>query len=245
MALSGVYKVIVTQFENQYSMELHISLEGSQVYASLKDGVLNRSFYNGSVNGAWNLKDSNSFLFRNAQIDEYVDVKYPDRDPEHPVNLTPPGGYHVGGVELAGTVFKDHVTAVIKLYNGLIISMEGDRIPDREPVVTRVFREDCISGVNRFCTCGTGSCTHHGFCDSCHIFESIHCTPALPGSKEALPEGVEMPPMFGAAAGGRLPASQCMNKQQDKLFGPMPAFPVIKPEGFVEHGPHHLAEDGE
>ena len=238
MGLSGVYDVIVTEFENRYAMELHLLLEGGQIFGALKDGVLTRSFFDGSVNGAWNLKDSNSFLFRAAQIDEYVDVKYPDRDPQHPVNLTPPGGYHEGGIRTAGTVFRDRVIATIILANGLVISLEGNRIPDRVPEVNRVRRADRIAGVNRFCTCGTGSCTHHGFCDSCHIFESIHCTPALPGSAE---EGMGMPPM-----GDRLPASQCMNKQLDALFGPMPPGPAPKkPEGFVEHGPHHLSETAE
>jgi hypothetical protein len=242
MGINGVYKVMVLEFTSYYAMELHIEQDYRSLYATLKDGVLTRTFYNGSVNGAWREEDANSFYFENAQVDDYVDIMAPGR--EEPVNLTPPGGYHIGGVKMCGTVLNDEIVGTIILKNHLVCSFKGTRIPGAQPQVVKKIRTDARSGKNRFCTCGTGSCTHNGFCDSCHIFESIHCTAPL--NADGTPQG----PSFPKADNGRLPATLCMNKQQDELFGPLPKMPAPKPKvnadgtKFREHGPHHLnAED--
>ena len=243
MGLNGVYQLMVLEFTSYYAMELHIKQEFRHIQATLKDGVLDRTFYNGSVNGAWREEDANSFLFRNAQIDNYVNMEVEGR--ECPVNLTPPGGYHIGGVTMAGTVLGDAIVGTITLQGDLVISFTGRRIPDREPEVNDNIRTDARYGKNRYCTCGTGSCTHRGYCDSCQIFESIHCTPPLNE------DGNQQGPGFPMMPGKRLPATICMNKQQDELFGPMPKMeappkPKVNPDGtkFREHGPHHLnAED--
>jgi len=177
MGLSGVYQLMVLEFTSYYKMELHIKQEFRRIQATLKDGVLDRTFFNGSVNGAWKEEDANSFLFRNAQIDNYVDMDVEGQ--ECPVNLTPPGGYHIGGVTMAGTVLGDAIVGTITLQGDLVISFTGRRIPGRVPEVNDKIRTDARYGKNRYCTCGTGSCTHRGYCDSCQIFESIHCTPPL------------------------------------------------------------------
>ncbi|NTV89096.1 MAG: hypothetical protein HGA22_01830 [Clostridiales bacterium] len=245
MGLGGVYKVMVAQFESYYAMELHIKQEYRGIYASLKDGVLTRTFYDGSVNGGWDEKSANSFYFASGQIDEYVDIPIPGGSPDtaDKVNLTPPGGYHAGGVIFAGTVLGDAVTGVIILKNNLVCSVTGRRI-EGEPSVIRKIRTDIRAGVNRYCTCGTGSCTHHGFCDSCNMFESIHCTPPL--DENGALQFPDMPAMHPGE--GHIPAAQCMNEQQDKLFGPVrnqPPKPKFNSDGtpFREHGPHHLKEE--
>lgn len=246
MGLTGVYKVMVLEFTNYYAMELHIKQEYRHIQATLKDGVLDRTFWAGSVNGAWREEDANSFLFRHAQIDNYVGMKVPGH--EEPVNLTPPGGYHIGGVTMAGTVVGDAIVGTITLAGDMVISFTGRRLPGREPEVNNNIRADSRFGKNRYCTCGTGSCTHRGYCDSCQIFESIHCTPPLNEDGTQKDEGFPMMQM----PGGRLPATICMNKQQDELFGPIPKMgeppkPKVNADGtkFREHGPHHLNSEDE
>ena len=249
MGLSGVYKMMVLEFNNYYAMELHVKQEYRKIQATLKDGVLDRTFYNGSVNGTWDEDTATSFVLRNAQIDNYVDMKVPGHD--EPVNLTPPGGFHIGGVTMCATVVEDSIVGTIHLQGDLVISFTGKRIPGREPEVNDNIRKDARYGKNRYCTCGTGSCTHNGYCDSCNLFESFICTQPL--NEDGTPKGPAFP-MGMMMQNGRLPATQCMNKQQDELFGPMqfPKMadapkPRLNPDGtkFREHGPHHLKADAE
>jgi hypothetical protein len=110
MGVTGVYKVRVVQFQHAYEMELHIKENKYNVVASLKDTVYNRSFFNGrTILWLPDETESHNFIFYNGQIDEYKNLS-----PSGDINLTPPGGYHVGGVELAGTVLDNVVTATIK-----------------------------------------------------------------------------------------------------------------------------------
>lgn len=153
MMIQGVYKVDVVQFESSFPMELHIKQDDKVLFASLKGQNFTRTLYNGRA-------EHQSFIFYNAQVDDYV-------------KLVPPGGYHIGGVEFGGTVCNDRIIGTIKFKNGLIFSIHGSRI-DGEPDVNYEIRKDGIAGRNRDCVCKTRSCTHHGFCDSCHLFDSAH-----------------------------------------------------------------------
>jgi len=221
MGITGVYKVTIVQFEDSYEKELHIKENKLDVVASLKSGVLTTSFYNGSTNLSPAETESHNFIFYNGQIDTYTNLTVPGKDEK--INLSPPGGYHIGGIEFAGTVLNDELTGVIILKNGLSCSMHGHRI-EGEPIVNTSFRTDGFAGINRYCPCGTSSCTHHGFCDSCQIFESLH-TIDFPGSG--------------------FPVPLCMVKQYESLFGPIklgPLPPTVDNKPRPAHGPHHLVE---
>jgi hypothetical protein len=209
MSLSGIYKVIQVMFDdnNVCEFELHIKEDKSGIRASLKGPTQNnyftRTFYNGRTFKTPNEKESHVFIFYNVQLDDYI-------------NIVPPGGYHIGGVEFAGTVVCDKITGTIKLKNGLILSLHGTRI-EGEPVISSEIRNDVIAGINLACPCVTISCSHHGFCDSCHIFDSSH----------------------GAY-------TRCMYPQYRKQYlikyGKEPPN-VAPPEGPPgEHGPHNLVE---
>jgi len=158
MVVQGVYKVAVVQFDQSVDLELHIKQDNRVLLASLKGQNFTRTFFNG-----W--AENQSFIFFNAQVDEYID-------------LLPPGGYHIGGVELRGTVKDDTIIGTIKFKNGLIFSVYGTRtgaIPEVNPEI----RKDGIMGRNLECVCKTRSCTHHGFCDSCQVFDSAHGAPTM------------------------------------------------------------------
>jgi len=215
MGVTGVYKVVVIQYDNSYDYELHIKENKYDVFASLKDGILTRSFYNGRTT-PWPGKESYNFIFYNAQIDDYMNVKTPANTV---VDLTPPGGYHIGGVEFGGTVVNDVVTGAIILKGGMICSVYGKRIKG-EPVVNTKIRSG-LPGKNSYCTCGTAACTHHGFCDSCNIYDSIHTSVTFKGMKG-------------------IPVSQCMIPQYEKLFGKMEQ---PKLDGHdLGHGPQHFVD---
>ena len=64
MGLTGVYKMMVLEFNNYYAMELHVKQEYRKIQATLKDGVLDRTFYNGSVNGTWDEETATSFVLK-------------------------------------------------------------------------------------------------------------------------------------------------------------------------------------
>jgi len=219
MGVSGVYEVKIAQFVDLFDMELHIMEDKRQAFASLKDRLMTRSFYNGRTILSPPEKESHNFIFYNAQIDNYTNLLPSGKT--DPVNLTPPGGYHIGGVVFGGTVVNDILTATITLKNGLVCSVSGKRV-EGEPIVNTRFRTDGLPGVNRFCPCQTGSCTHHGFCDSCHIFNSLHT------------------PMF---KGDFLPVEQCMMDQYEKLFGKIDRSLLEENAPEIPHGPHHLIEE--
>ena len=221
MGITGVYQVVIVQFEDSYNMELHIKENKFDVIASLKSGVLTTSLFNGRTTISPAETESHNFIFYNAQIDNYVNVTPPGQT--DPINLTPPGGYHTGGVIFAGTVLNGELTGTVVLKNGLACSMRSNRI-EGEPAVNTRFRTDGLVGVNRYCTCGTGSCTHHGFCDSCQIFESLHSS---------------------TFKGSGFPVPLCMTAQYEKLFGKIertPLPPTVNNKPRPEHGPHHLVE---
>lgn len=158
MAVHGVYKVTLARFDSTSDMELHIKELDSGLLASLKGQNFNRTFFNGQTIMSPHETESHNFIFHSAQVDEYI-------------GLVPPGGYHVGGVELGGTVSGDTLVGTIKFKNGLIFSVQGHRIKGK-PSVNSKIRTDGIIGINRQCVCKNTTCTHHGFCDSCHIFDS-------------------------------------------------------------------------
>lgn len=221
MAITGVYKVAVVQYEDSFDMELHIKEEKHRVFASLKDGILTRSFYNGRTT-PWPGREAYNFIFYNAQVDDFVNIKVPGED--RYVTLTPPGGYHIGGVEFGGTVVDGVVTGAIILKGGLVQSVSGHRI-EGEPVVNTEFRTDGLPGKNSYCTCPVAACTHHGFCDSCNIYDSI--------------------PVSKTFRGKGIPLSQCLIKQYEKIFGPLDIPPMEKYAGEPDHGPSHFAEEEE
>jgi hypothetical protein len=159
MAIQGIYKVIITRFEKKSGMELHIKEDKTGIFASLKGQNFISTFFDGKTFIGGPIKESSNFIFYSAQVDELV-------------NLTPPGGYHAGGVEFGGTVNDGTLIGTIKFKNGLIFSVQGTKIPG-EPEVTGNVRRDVMVGLNRDCVCTTVNCSHRCFCDSCQIFNAM------------------------------------------------------------------------
>jgi hypothetical protein len=222
MSVNGVYKVVEIELADNdiYEYELHIQENKTGLLASLKGptksrwpekNYFTRTFYNGRTFMTPAEKESHNFIFYNAQVDDYVD-------------LVPPGGFHIGGVEFAGTVVGDTVIGTIKFKNGLVYSVHGTKIKG-EPEISSELRKDGIVGVNLNCPCNTMACTHHGFCDSCQLFDS---------------------------SSGFF--TQCIYPQYEKHFikkygknPPPPAKPllevqIVEKQTEVKHGPHHLVE---
>jgi hypothetical protein len=224
MGVTGVYTISVTIFEHSYNMELHIKENKFDVIASLKDGVQTRSFFNGRTNlNPMEETESHNFIFYNAQLDDYTNLPVPGKAGEY-VNLTPPGGYYIGGLEFGGTVFNDVLTGAIIFKNGIIASVYGKRI-NGEPRVNTKFRTDGLPGVNRYCTCVVGSCTHRGYCDNCQIFNSLGAT---------------------KHKGVKFRVEDCMLGQAEKILGPLerPIQRGADGKPMPKHGPHHLIEKG-
>ena len=228
--ITGVYDIAVQHFGDTFHYELHLQEEDRGViFGTIRTKTLSASFFNGTTLKSPAETESHQFLFRNGQVDDYVDVKLPSGET---VNLSPPGGYHVSGITFGGTVAGDKLVATIILQNALVISMVGTR-KEGCPRVNRNFRTDTYPGKNLYCTCGTGTCTHRGFCDSCQIFEFMH-TEGMPVNLN----GVPVVPL-------------CMGAQVNKLYGvtaeearkAAPPPPVIDGEKRPVHGKHHYTDE--
>jgi hypothetical protein len=229
--ITGVYAVEVQHFADLYHYELHLLQEGLTVYGRVKAKGRSCSFFNGTALQSPGETEAHIFLFRNGEVDDYVDVKLPSGET---VNLSPPGGYHVDGIHFGGTVSGDTVVATFTLQDALVISLKGTRIAG-EPDIKRTFRTDTHPGKNLYCTCGTGTCTHRGFCDSCQIFEFLHAE-GMPSMSDTIPT-----------------VPLCMTAQTNKLFGVtkeeakklFAAPPALEVNGEKRpaHGAHHLVDE--
>ena len=183
--IQGVYQIQVHHFADVYPYTLHIKQEGAKIFAQIKHKDRACSFYNGSTIISPAEDETHQFLFRSAQVEDYVNVLLPNGQR---VNLSPPGGYHVNGMLFGGTVIGDELNGAIIIKDMMVISMRGQRIPG-QPEIQMEIRTDYIPGKNPYCTCGTGTCTHRGYCDCCQVFEFMHCAgmPDMPSPAPQVP----------------------------------------------------------
>ncbi len=240
--LQGVYAVRVHHFADTFYYTLHIVQDGPRIWAQMKYKDRACSFYNGSTIISPAEDEAHQFLFRSGQVEDYVNVLLPNGER---VNLSPPGGYHVNGMLFGGTVIGDEITGTLILKDMLVISVHGTRI-EGEPKVCIEPRTDYIPGKNPYCTCGTGTCTHRGYCDCCHVFEFMHSsgmpdmqlpTPAVPVCMSA-----HVNKLFGIAKKDLL--KMMPSASEEKSGGrPEKGF-TVNGEKRPTHGSHHFIDPG-
>lgn len=181
--ITGIYDIRVHHFSDTFQYQLHIKEEGPRIFAQIKYKNRACSFFDGSTIMSPAESEPHQFLFRSAQVEDYVNVLLPSGER---VNLSPPGGYHVAGMLFGGTVVGDELTAAIIIKDMLVISIYGTRTTGT-PEISISPRTDYIPGKNPYCTCATGTCTHRGYCDCCHVFEFMHCA-GMPDMGSSVPD---------------------------------------------------------
>ena len=239
--LQGVYDVRVHHFADEFQYKLHIVQDGPHIYAQIKHKDRACSFFNGSTITSPAEEESHQFLFRSAQVEDYVNVLLPNGER---VNLSPPGGYHVNGMLFGGTVLGDEITGAMIIKDMMVISLHGTRI-DGEPEVHIEPRTDYIPGKNPYCTCGTGTCTHRGYCDCCHVFEFMHCAgmPDMPSPTPAVPVCMSayVNSLFGITKEDLLKMMPPMPEKDSGDGRPEKSF-TVNGEKRPAHGKHHYID---
>ena len=238
--IQGVYQIQVHHFADIYPYTLHIKQEGAKIFAQIKHKDRVCSFYNGSTIVSPAEDETHQFLFRSAQVEDYVNVLLPTGER---VNLSPPGGYHVNGMLFGGTVIGDELNGAIIIKDMMVISMRGQRIFG-EPEIQMEIRADYIPGKNPYCTCGTGTCTHRGYCDCCQVFEFMHCAgmPDMPSPAPQVPVcmSANVNSLFGIT---KADLAKMMPPPEDEPDDGRPekSF-TVNGEKRPAHGKHHLVD---
>ena len=231
--ISGVYEIEVQHFGDKFHYTLDLLEKDRQLYGCLRTGSMSLSLYNGMTIQSPGETEPHNFIFHRGQVDDYVNLKLPNGET---TTLCPPGGYHENGILFGGTVADDTIVATFTLREMLVISVYGHRIPG-EPVVNQTeIRRDGLPGKNLYCTCGTGTCTHRGYCDCCQIFELLH-TAMMPRMREDIPNV----PLCMTAQTNKL--FGITREEAGKLFAPPPQTMEVNGEKRPAHGAHHLKDE--